>query len=318
VVMRGEVANVMCLPLGSIVEVFFNIDIDTHAPQTKLDELQDLTLSEVETTSENYLPIQVPPGGFYLALDCNLKRIFVLFSDPYSLLYGPEVGKSVQTQFRENITDYASINPPSVPNSRRHKEYEQWLLENPDLCFRPESRCGVFHWGLWTERGHESRGPVITPDTNQVGARVRAHQHDLFTSFRNISYLKRFLLGAIEKSQRDEMQNTIQSLRPRYKEPWCKSNTECFSLRVCLVNLLTQPHLDCGDVEWAMISPFGNFTGAEFCIADIERRFVFSGRTHSRDTGPEARSFYTKMGRHRHLLGIYHAQRPYATMRRNT
>jgi len=34
----------MCLPLGSIVEVFFNIDIDTYTPQTKLDELQNLTL----------------------------------------------------------------------------------------------------------------------------------------------------------------------------------------------------------------------------------------------------------------------------------
>ena len=124
------------------------------------------------------------------------------------------------------------------------------------------------------ERGHESRGPVITPDTNNVGARVRAHQHDLFASFRNISYLKRFLLGAIEKSQRDEMQNTIHALLPRYKEPWCKSNTEYFSLSAFLVNL-TQPHVYCGDVEWAIISPFGNFTGAEFCIADIERRFAF-------------------------------------------
>ena len=133
----------VCLPLGSIVEVFFNIDIDTYTPQTKLDELQNLTLSEVETTSENYLSIQVPPGGFYLALDCHLKRLFVLFSNPYSLLYRPEVGKRVQTQFRENIADYASTNPPSVPNSRQHKEYEQWLLENLDLGFRPESRCGA-------------------------------------------------------------------------------------------------------------------------------------------------------------------------------
>ena len=107
-----------------------------------------------------------------------------------------------------------------------------------------------------------------------VVARVRAHQHDLFTSFRNISYLKWFLLGAIEKSQRDEMQNTIHALLPRYKEPWYKYNTEYFSLSPCLVNL-TQPYVDCGDVEWAMISPFGNFTGAEFCIADIERRFSF-------------------------------------------
>ena len=42
-----------------------------------------------------------------------------------------------------------------------------------------------------------------------------------------------------------------------------------------MVNLLTQPHVDCGGVEWAMISPFGNFTSAEFCIADIERSFDF-------------------------------------------
>jgi len=273
--MRREVANVVCLPLGRIVGVFFNIDINTYTPQTKLAKLQNLTPSEIETTSENYLPIQVPPGGFYLALDCHLKRIFVLSSDPYSFLYGSEVRKRVQTQFRENVADYASIHPPSVPNSSRHKDYEQWLLKNSDLCFRPELRCAVFHWGLWMERGHESRGPVITPDTNMVSARVRAHQHDLFTSFRNISYLKRFLLGAIEKSQPDEIQNTIQPLLPRYKEPWCKSNTECVSLSACLVNLLTQPHVDCGDVEWAMISPFGNFTGAEFCIANIERRFAF-------------------------------------------
>jgi len=118
------------------------------------------------------------------------------------------------------------------------------------------------------------RGPVITPDINMVVARVRAHQRDLFTAFRNISYLKWFLLGAIEKSQCDKMQNTIHALLPRYKEPWCKSNTEYFSLSPCLVNL-SQPHVDCRDVEWAMISPCGNFTGSELCIADIERRFAF-------------------------------------------
>ena len=68
--MRREVANVVCLPLGSIVEVFFNINIDTHTSRTKLNELQNLTLSEVETTSKNYLPIQLPLASFYPALDC--------------------------------------------------------------------------------------------------------------------------------------------------------------------------------------------------------------------------------------------------------
>ncbi|RPA96310.1 hypothetical protein L873DRAFT_1236118 [Choiromyces venosus 120613-1] len=125
------------------------------------------------------------------------------------------------------------------------------------------------------ERGHESRGPVITADTNKVGARLRAHQHDLFASFHNISYLKRFLLGAIDKAQRDKMQEAIQGLPASCKELWCKSSAECFALRACLVNVFTEPHVDCGDVEWAMISPFGNFNDGEFCIADLGRRFAF-------------------------------------------
>jgi len=237
---------------------FFKIDIDTYTPQTKLFGLQNLTLSDVESTSEHYLPIHASSGGFYLALDCNFRRLFVLFSDPYSLLYGPEVGKRVQNQVRENVTHYASVQPPGVPNSKRHSKYEQWLLENPELCVRPESRCGVFNWGLWMERGHESRGPVITPDTNAVPAR-----------------LEQFLLGAIEKDQRDKMREAIQSLPASCKELWCKSDKECFALRACLVNVLTEPHVDCGDMGWAMISPFGNFDGGEFCIADLGRRFAF-------------------------------------------
>jgi len=53
------------------------------------------------------------------------------------------------------------------------------------------------------------------------------------------------------------------------------SDTECFALRACLVNVFTQPHVDRGDAEWAMIAPFGNFGGGEFCIADLGRRFAF-------------------------------------------
>jgi len=271
----GKVANMERFFLGSIVEIFFKIDINTYTPQGKLSELENLTFSEVQTASENYLPISVPTGGFYLALDSNLQRLFVLFSDPYSLLYGPDVGKRVQNQVRENITDYTRVHPPPVPNNQRHKGYEQWLLENPEHCFCPESRCGVFHWGSWMERGHQSLGPVITSDTNKIGSRLRIHQHDLFTSFRNLSYLKRFLLGAIDKAERDKMQETIQALLPGQKELWCKSDTECFNLRACLVNVLTEPHVDSNDSEWAMISPFGKFKSGEFCIADLGRRFAF-------------------------------------------
>jgi len=95
--MRREVANVVCLPLGSIVGVFFNIDINTYTPQTKLAELQNLTLSEIETTSENYLPIQVPPGCFYLALDSHLNFSF------YPLTHIPSfTAPRLENEFKHN------------------------------------------------------------------------------------------------------------------------------------------------------------------------------------------------------------------------
>jgi len=94
------------------------------------------------------------------------------------------------------------------------------------------------------------------------------------TSFRNISYLKQFLLGAIDKAKRDKMQETIQALHPGQKELWCKSATECFNLSSCLVNVLTEPHVDYNDSEWTMILPFGKFKSGEFFIADLGRRFA--------------------------------------------
>ncbi|PUU73376.1 hypothetical protein B9Z19DRAFT_1069034 [Tuber borchii] len=138
-----------------------------------------------------------------------------------------------------------------------------------------ESRYGVFHWGVWMQRGHESMGPVITADTNKVGAQLRIHQHDLFASLHNTSYPKGFSPGATDKTERDKMQKATQALHDGDKDLWCKSDTECFALRACLVNVWTEPHVDCSDMEWAMISPFGNFDNGEFCIADLERRFTF-------------------------------------------
>lgn len=178
--------------LVSIVEIFFKIDINTY---TLRGNFLSLKISHFQKFKPQARTIyqSVYQQGLLLSSWLQPSTGFVLFSDPYSLLYGTDVGKRVQNQVRENITDYEGVHPHPVPNNQRHKGYELWLLENPEHSFRPESRCGVFHWGSWMERGHQSLGPVITSDTNKIGSRLCIHQHDLFTSFRNLSYLKRVL-----------------------------------------------------------------------------------------------------------------------------
>ena len=99
--------------------------------------------------------------------------------------------------------------------------------------------------------------------------------NELIASINNISRLKRLLLGAIDPTHRDEMKKAIKKLGPTFNQLWCHSKDECFSLRACLINLLTEPHIDDGDLDWAMLTALGQFEEGEFCIAVIGRRFSY-------------------------------------------
>ena len=85
----------------------------------------------------------------------------------------------------------------------------------------------------------------------------------------------RLLLGAIDETQRDQMEEAVANLPDTLNQLWCHSEDECFSLRACLINLLTEPHIDDGDLDWAMLAALGGFEEGEFCIADIRRRFNY-------------------------------------------
>jgi len=78
--MRGEVANVVCLPSGSIVEVFFNIDIDTYIHG-----------------DHNYAT-----GGSYRAL----QRMYPVFATGQSVRPGPGRGR---TTFRRPVPSFPEL-----------------------------------------------------------------------------------------------------------------------------------------------------------------------------------------------------------------
>lgn len=261
--------------LGNIIEVFFNIDIENHNSRSQLADLQELSSDQCDALGASYEQIDIGTGEQYVALDCNYRRLFVVFANPFSAIYGKEVGERIVTQATENITKYCEIEPPRLPTSIRHTNTEDWLLRNPRHYAFPDSRCGVFHWGIWTQQGHDALGPVLTKDTNGVGSNTRGHLQGLLASFQNISHLKRLLLGAIDGPQREEMQSAIFRLDDHFRNLWTNYNQECFSLRACLVNVVTEPHLDQGDLGWTMSTPLGNFEGAGFCVSDLKRCFHF-------------------------------------------
>ncbi|KAG0644546.1 hypothetical protein HOY80DRAFT_741278 [Tuber brumale] len=260
---------------GNIIEVFLNIDIETHNSHPHLAGLQALSLDQCDALGASYQQVDIGAGELYAALDRNYRRLLVVFANPASAIYGEEVGERIAKQAVDNITKYSEIQPPRLPGSIRHKSIEDWLLRNPQHYAYPSSRCGVFHWGIWAQQGHEDLGPVLTRDTNDVGSYTRGDLQALLASFQNITQLKRLLLGAIDRPQRDTMQSTIKLLPDHFRNLWTNCDNECFSLRACLINVVTEPHLDQGDLDWTMSAPLGQFEGAGLCVFDLERCLHF-------------------------------------------
>ena len=191
-------------------------------------------------------------------------------------MYGEEVGKEVLDTTETNIINYTLVEPPQIPSDSRHKNYEEWLLNNQQHCAFPRSRCGVYYWGVWMATGRQDLGVMLTANQSKPLAQTQARLSELLTSLNNISHVKRLLLGAIDSTRRDEMREAVAGLGRALNQLWCHSEDECFSIRACLINLLTEPHIDDGDLDWAMLSALGQFEEGEFCIADIGRRFSYS------------------------------------------
>ncbi|KAI5847275.1 hypothetical protein DFP73DRAFT_593120 [Morchella snyderi] len=261
--------------VGSIIEVFFDIDISQ--PLNKSGTLVNKSLEDINNAALTYERIEVPevPGAFYLALDKHYTRMFVYFSRGLDMVYGEKIGKWVLESTTYNIEEYAELQPPDIPKDIRHIEYKSRALDNPHLCWADWSRAGVYHWGMWMERGH-NEDAVITKDTLKTSQHMNPVLLRLFSSFGNLTRAKRILLGAVDKANRDLCVNMIAALPKEEKQQWATDDQECFSLRACLINLFTEPHYDIGDLKdgWAVMAPMGEFTGADFCIREMNRSFV--------------------------------------------
>ncbi|PUU72978.1 hypothetical protein B9Z19DRAFT_1136207 [Tuber borchii] len=116
------------------VEVFFQIDSHgERAPPTS----HKATLKDTQALGSSFEQIDIGDKGFYVALDKNYEKIFIMFGARLKLIYGDKIREYVQKAMSWNIEEYASVNAPAIPKDTWHKDYEEWLLSNLHLCWPP-------------------------------------------------------------------------------------------------------------------------------------------------------------------------------------
>ncbi|PUU82484.1 hypothetical protein B9Z19DRAFT_1120697 [Tuber borchii] len=123
------------------VEVFFQID-SYGEPATPTS--RKATLADTQALGSSFEQIDIGDKGFYMGLDKNYEKIFVMFGAELKFIYGDKIGDYVEKAMIWNIKKYLSVNPQSIPKDTRHKDYAEWLLSNPHLCHMKKALLPLF------------------------------------------------------------------------------------------------------------------------------------------------------------------------------
>ncbi|PUU80489.1 hypothetical protein B9Z19DRAFT_1123453 [Tuber borchii] len=110
---------------------------------------------------------------------------------------------------------------------------------------------------------------------DRAGHMKKALMH-LFKTMGVITRAQRILLAAVDLECVQEYKKILGKCLD-YRISFKTDERECFTLRACLVNVFTEPHVDGGDVKnsWASMCPLSKFEDGDFCITELKRRFVY-------------------------------------------
>ncbi|PUU81056.1 hypothetical protein B9Z19DRAFT_1063006 [Tuber borchii] len=281
------------------IEVFFQID--SHGERARPTS-RKATIEDTQALGSSFEQIDIGDKGFYVALDKNYQKIFVMFGAGLKLIYGDKIGEYVEKAMGWNIEEYASVNLPVIPKDTRHKDYEEWLLSNPHLCWPPWTRAGVYHWEIWMEQAYAKLGSVTTKDTNVKG-HMKKVLSSLFKAKGAITRAQWILLAAIDLECLQEYEKILGKCLD-HRTSFEMDDRECFTLRAYLVNMFTESHVDSGDVKnsWASMCPLSEFEDGDFCITELKCRFVYKVGSISFLKSEQYEHFTLKWKGHRYCL----------------
>jgi hypothetical protein len=195
-----------------IVEVFFNIDLDTlqrpDQPTTMEQALEDANDFE-----------ELPADKSYIAYDKNLKPIVVFYADAFYRAWGPKYGEFIIQTTAENIDKVARfVKPASKIDARRHSQHEEWVAEEANQNFTwatgPDARSCIYYSGLSVEQGHLNMKAVIAKDwigkTSYGGSLMR----DLYVWCGNITKTLDSCFAGVDLQLRDGYRKAYSTLGP--------------------------------------------------------------------------------------------------------
>jgi hypothetical protein len=221
----------------------------------------------------------IPPNTIYVAQDRKGTNILIVHPGGIELAYGRRNAERIIDDISYNIREYARSQPPPAVHDIRHTHHREWVQENPHLQGE-EGRCGVYHWGAWTETGKDDR---VIPTKETLKGGTRSNPHDGAHAFKyRMSVMKSFgplthaidiLFRTVDRKLRNAYQQTFQQLDSGESIFFTteKKSEELFPLRAILVNTLTEPHIDRDDWAggWAWIAPFGSFSKGDLCLPQL-------------------------------------------------
>ncbi|PUU82448.1 hypothetical protein B9Z19DRAFT_1061825 [Tuber borchii] len=145
-------------------------------------------------------------------------------------------------------------------------------------------------------------GDVTTKDTNMKGHMKKALL-PLFKAIGAITRAQRILLAAIDLECLQEYEKILGKCLD-HRTSFETDERECFTLRACLVNMFTEPHVDGGDVKngQASMGLLGEFEDGDFCITELKRRFVYKIGSISFLKSEQYEYFTLKWKGHRYCL----------------
>ncbi|KAI5844796.1 hypothetical protein BZA05DRAFT_409383 [Tricharina praecox] len=284
-----------------IVDVFFHLNLDVLKPEKHILPL-DKGLTDAETYEE------IPESKIYIALDNSMKPLVVRFPAAFDRVWRSKAD-DILTTTAQNIDKLIAFKAPTKPKCRRHCHNDKWIAENQGYPWATgaTARNGIVYLGLWKEQGHNHLPAIPTADSRAEAARTSSMLKDL-----------QFWLGNITDTIGCCFEGVDPVMFRRYKELFrgCQTGAgnrysvatvaeEFFTLRALLVNTLTEPHVDIEDLDrgYAWLTPFGSYSGGEFCVALLRRKFSFQPGDVIGLRGKELQHFTTKwQGDNRYCL----------------
>lgn len=85
--------------------------MDSQKRRPKL-TIPNATIEKAEELGETFQQTWIQEKGFNLALDKNLKKIFVLFGSGLKRVYGDKIGEYIANALCWNLEEYSQIQPP--------------------------------------------------------------------------------------------------------------------------------------------------------------------------------------------------------------